>query len=140
MKELKQMIASLKIYNPKKEYCLVKLEPNLFDDVAGKLGGEFVSATKTKDETSLILEKTLWQRLSEEFPNAMVEEDYWLISFDAELDLNVTGFLAEITKTLAEAGITVLVISTHNTDHLLVKGEKLEITKKVIKQLVKNSR
>jgi hypothetical protein len=137
MEELKRMIASLKLYTPKKEHCLVRLEPQLFDDVIDKLGGEFTSITRTKDETSIILEKEAWQARGGEFPNAQVEEDYWLISFDAKLDLNIVGFLSEITKTLAGAGIGVLVISTHDTDHLLVKGEKLGAAKKVIKELVK---
>ena len=42
------------------------------------------------------------------------------------LDFSLTGILASLTASLAEAGISVFAISTFHTDYLLVKADNLK--------------
>ena len=42
------------------------------------------------------------------------------------MDFSMIGVVASLVTPLAEAGISVFVISTFDTDYLLVKGSELE--------------
>ena len=46
-------------------------------------------------------------------------------TFDMVLPLDYVGFMAKISKALAECGISIFVISAYSTDHILVKEEDL---------------
>jgi hypothetical protein len=46
--------------------------------------------------------------------------------FTGQLNLTLTGILAELSDTLAKAGIPIFAISTYNTDYILVKTDKLK--------------
>jgi hypothetical protein len=42
------------------------------------------------------------------------------------LDFGLTGVVASLTTTLADAGVSVFVLSTYDTDYLLVKEDRLD--------------
>ena len=50
------------------------------------------------------------------------------------MDLSLTGILAEVLTVLAKAKISIIAISTFDTDHILVKSEKLQAAIKVLRQ------
>ena len=50
-----------------------------------------------------------------------------MITLNVHSDLNAVGFLAVITKKLAEAGISVNPVSAYYHDHLFVPWEKREL-------------
>ena len=54
------------------------------------------------------------------------EKGWRIITFDMELPFEVVGFVAKITRALADAGVGVFVISAYSTDHVLVKDKDLE--------------
>jgi hypothetical protein len=54
-----------------------------------------------------------------------IERDWKIITFDMTLPFNLVGFLAEISKALADENISVFVISAYSTDHILVKEKEL---------------
>jgi hypothetical protein len=76
-------------------------------------------------EVTMMLDEEDFRRMQPELASARVERNYRLITFDIELDLNIVGFLAEITKILAEAQIPVFVLSAFTRDHILVKQADL---------------
>jgi len=45
------------------------------------------------------------------------------------LDFAVTGVIARLSAPLAEAGISIFGISTYDTDHILVPGDKFDAAK-----------
>jgi hypothetical protein len=51
------------------------------------------------------------------------------------LPFNLVGFLAEISKALADENISVFVISAYSTDHILVKKRDLVKAIKKLKEL-----
>ena len=56
------------------------------------------------------------------------EKDWKLLTFDMILDFNIVGFISKISKVLADEGISIFVISSYSTDHILVKRKDLENT------------
>lgn len=51
---------------------------------------------------------------------------------DGSFDLNQIGVISSISSPLADAGISIYVISTYNTDYFLVQQEKIEQTISVL--------
>ncbi len=64
-----------------------------------------------------------------------VEKGYRMFTFDMVLPFNMVGFLARISKALADAGVSIFVISSYSTDHLLVREEDLEKARKALEEL-----
>jgi hypothetical protein len=47
------------------------------------------------------------------------------LTFDAVFDLSTVGLLSEVTRALASVEIPLMVISSHDTDHVLVPGARV---------------
>jgi enamine deaminase RidA (YjgF/YER057c/UK114 family) len=59
-------------------------------------------------------------------PDVPLEPGWRALSVAGPLDLGLTGVLASLAAPLAEAGVPLLAIGTHDTDHLLVKAADLD--------------
>jgi hypothetical protein len=57
--------------------------------------------------------------------DAKTEGGYRLLTFDIELDLNVVGFMAEVSSILAAANVPIMALSAFSRDHLLIKQNDL---------------
>jgi len=82
--------------------------------------GPFFSVTRTIDELSIVcLEKNV--------PPATKAERGWR-SFKVQgtLAFSEVGILSDLSEVLARHRISIFVISTHDTDYLLVKGKDLK--------------
>ena len=53
------------------------------------------------------------------------EKGFRLLSFDIDLDFDVVGFMALLTKIAAGAGVSILSFASFKRDHLLVRQEDL---------------
>lgn len=85
------------------------------------LSQEFCFAGKTDEELSLVC-------ITENVPDKVIErEDGWkAFRIQGVLDFSLIGILAKIAEILAEAKIGIFVVSTYNTDYVLVKKENFE--------------
>lgn len=88
------------------------------------------------DELSIVLAEDEWAHVRSKFPSAKEETGYRLITLDAALDWQVTGYLAAVTAAMAEEGIPVGVLSSFHHDHLLVRGDRLENTVAALQRLI----
>ena len=92
------------------------------DPVPNWATGEFVSITRTSEELSIVCEQ-------EQLPQHVRAERGWrCLRVAGKLDLSMVGVIASLSGTLASAGIGVFVVSTFETDYLLVKEVDLEAT------------
>ena len=64
-----------------------------------------------------------------------VEGDWKLLTFNVVLPFELVGFLAEISTKLAEKGISIFVLSSYRTDHILIKEEQLTKAIEVLRNL-----
>ena len=91
---------------------------------------------KDQFEITLLLDEIDFGKIRNEIQNAKIESGFRLLTFDVELDFNVVGFLAEITRILAEAEISIIALSSFSRDHILVKQENLAKALKVLGEYV----
>lgn len=76
-------------------------------------------------EISLLVDEIDWQKMRFALREAKFEGNFRLFTLNIELGWNVIGYLALVTKILAEAEIPVGAISAFSRDHLLIKQEDL---------------
>jgi hypothetical protein len=72
-------------------------------------------------EVTLLVEESDWRAMRHAARDAKFEADFRLVTLDVELGWDVVGFLAHVTKILAEAGVPVGALSAFSRDHLLIK-------------------
>ncbi len=89
-----------------------------------------------KWEVTLLLDEIDFGAIRYAVRDAKVEGNFRLLTFDIELEWNVVGFLAEISKIFAEAGIAIGALSAFSRDHLLIKQADLATALKVLGEYV----
>ena len=87
---------------------------------------EFVSITRTREELSIVCQQA-------EVPNdVQAERDWRCLRIAGQLDFSLVGVIAEITRILATADISVFVTSTYDTDYFLVRQQNVDQTVAVL--------
>src|SRR5688572_16837698 len=77
--------------------------------------GAFLSITRTPDELSIVCDES-------SVPDDVIAERGWrAFQLEGPIPFDVTGVAASLTAPLAADGISVFLISTYDTDWLLVK-------------------
>jgi len=89
-----------------------------------------------KWEVTLLLDEVDFGTIRHAIRDAKIEGNFRLLSFDIELDFNVIGFFAEISRILANANISIIALSAFSRDHLLIKQEDLSKALKVLGEYV----
>lgn len=91
---------------------------------------------KEKHETTLLLDEIDFETLRVSVRDAKIERGFRLLTFDLVMDFTVVGFLAEVSRILAEAEIPIVALSAFSRDHLLIKQEELARSLKVLGEYV----
>lgn len=126
----------ISLYLPETRFVVASLPLDQYSEVVACLGSvaDFVSLTRDKEEITLIVAEDVWRKLAPRFPGAIAQEGRRMIRFDTVLDFSVVGFIAEISRALAEADISILSISTYRTDAVLVHESRIDDAVSAIKQ------
>ena len=74
--------------------------------------------------TLIVPEREAVNLLQSEF-DVRKESGFRLVSFDVDLDFDVVGFMALLTKIAAEAGVSILSFASFKRDHLFVRQDDL---------------
>lgn len=95
---------------------------------------KWFTISKTLDELSIVVPTSCALTLGrvEDDPNYKREGGWRVLKIEGVLDFGLVGILASIINPLKDAGIPVFVISTYDTDYILVKNEQISNAKKVI--------
>ncbi len=95
---------------------------------AWALRGRFVSITRTADELSIVCPES-------DVPQEIRAQRGWrCIKVKGPLDFSQTGILASLAEPLAEAGISLFAQATYETDYVLVEGQQLEKSLRVLSE------
>ena len=79
----------------------------------------FFSVTRTPHELSVVCAEDC-------IPEDLLFDQGWkCLEVQGPLDLSATGILSSLSLTLTHAGISIFVVSTYDTDYLLVKEKNL---------------
>jgi len=87
---------------------------------------------RDKWEVTLLLDEVDFKTIRYAIREAKTRGNFRLLSFDIELDFDTVGFLAQVSKILAEANISIVALSAFSRDHLLIKQEDLPKALKVL--------
>ena len=77
------------------------------------------SVTRSADETSIICDASIVP------PDVRAESGWRAIKVAGPLEFGLTGVLLSVAQPLAEAGVSILALSTYDTDYVLVKESAL---------------
>jgi hypothetical protein len=100
-------------------FAICRLEPEA-DIPSWALAGEFFSVTRTTEELSLVCPQEMVPE------GTHCEKDFRSIKVEEPLDLALVGVLASLTEALAQEAISILAISTFDTDYLLVREAQVD--------------
>ena len=82
--------------------------------------GELTSITRTRDELSVVCAAAA-------VPDDIPHDRGWrALELRGPLDFDLVGILADLSATLADAGVSIFAISTHDTDYVLVRAHQLD--------------
>jgi hypothetical protein len=108
---------SLAILGDSFAICKLRTDENIPD---WTLSESFCSITRTPDELSIVCPQ-------EVVPKGIQAVRGWRgLRVEGKFDFSAVGILSSITSSLAKAGIAVFVISTYDTDYILVKDSELD--------------
>ena len=76
-------------------------------------------------EVTLLLDDIDLGTMQHALRSARVERGFRLLTFETVMDFSVVGFLASVAAILAEAGVSIVALSSFSRDHILVKQDDL---------------
>lgn len=100
--------------------CIWRLDPDAAVPSWVWDSGDFVSITRTHDELSVVCSAEHAGEVED------VVGPYAAFVVDQQLDFGLTGVMSTLLEPLAEAEISILAISTYDTDWILVPADQSE--------------
>jgi hypothetical protein len=102
-------------------YAIAKLSPDAAIPEWATRQGTFFSVTRTAEELSLVVAKA-------NLPADMEGSRNWcMLKVHGPFAFNEVGVLAALTAPLARLGVGIFVVSTYDTDYLLVQEEDVPV-------------
>lgn len=83
-------------------------------------------------EVTLVLDEIDLANMRPGLGGAKIKAGYRMLTFDIVLDLSVVGFMAEVSRILADAGVAILALSAYSRDSLLIKQDDLATALKAL--------
>jgi len=100
-------------------YAVVRLDAGAAPP-AWAAGGPFVSVTRTEAELSVVCPEQAVP------PDARAERGWRCLRVAGPLGFGMTGILASLAGPLAASGVSIFVVSTYDTDYLLVQDRDID--------------
>ena len=120
--DLENYFKNSKVYIWKETFAIIKARKPFMNAFANIID---------KNETTVIIEQSKY----DEENVIEIEKDWKILTFDMVLPFGLVGFLAKVSKVLADEKIPIFAISAYSTDHILVKGKDLVRAKEKLKEL-----
>jgi hypothetical protein len=86
------------------------------------IAADWFNVSRTADELSIVVSESV------SFEADSVETDWAMLKLDGPFAFDETGVIAGVSKVIAAAKIGIFVVSTFDTDYVLVKRENLART------------
>ena len=139
--KISELLKHTKVEIAPENYSLDSIQENEFQkllenpELSPRMTAPFM-IFKDKFEITLLLDEIDFRKIRDDLQTAKVEKNFRLLTLDIELDFGVVGFLAEVTRILAEAEISIVALSAFSRDHILIKQENLAQALKVLGEYV----
>lgn len=120
----------MNLYTDDTDYIVLKLPSTGITVAAGilaQIGDPFGVIIVDKDEVTLIIPADMIGVFAKRLQDVQKSPDvYRLITCDIVLDFSTIGFIAGVSRVLADADVSILIFSAFSRDHLLVKKADFE--------------
>lgn len=124
-----ELFRSAQLYTDGIEYVAAHLPPAAITAGAGVIAEAaqpFSALIVDKDEVTVIMPRELWDEFAHRLPDHRIATGFRLITFDLPLEFDVVGFMAIVSRVLAEAQVSLLALSAFSRDHILVPMAQFE--------------
>ena len=126
---MKQRQLQLSLLKDKYGICTL---PNTAPIPDWALTQSLASITRTEKELTIVCRREI-------IPSQYQSDLTWCcFKIDGSFDLNQIGVISSISSPLADAGISIYVISTYDTDYFLIQEHNLERTISVLSDIGHN--
>jgi uncharacterized protein len=98
-------------------FAIVRLHAE--DAIPTWVRGAFFSITRTSDELSIVCEEG-------NVPDVVADRGWRCLKLAGPMPLDQTGVAAAFTRVLADAGVALFVVSTYDTDYVLVRDTAID--------------
>ena len=120
--DLENYFKNGKVYIWKETFAIIKSKKPYLDAFTNIID---------KNETTVIIEQSKYN----DEDVIEIEKDWKILTFDMVLLFGLVGFLAKVSKVLADEKIPIFTISAYSTDHSLVKEKDLARAEEKLKEL-----
>ncbi|MEZ5346065.1 MAG: ACT domain-containing protein [Pyrinomonadaceae bacterium] len=138
MKMVDEFLAKAKVVVAPETYCVISLpSENWFKllenpELSPRMTSPFM-IFKDRWEVTLVFDLDDFETIKHAIRDAKIEHNFRLLSFDVELPFDVVGFMAKVAGVFADAGISILPISSFSRDHVLLRQDDLAIGLKALR-------
>ena len=139
---IRKLLAETEITHHSDSFTIVSIDRSEEDKARSLLVdlAPFSSLTFDVAEVSLVIKEDVWSSLRNGFEKYQEEGPYRLITFDIVLDLAIVGFMAVVSRRLADEGVSIYALSTYLRDHILVKEDDYVKAVDALRSLIMESR
>lgn len=137
---LQHAIANTRLFTDAQDYVILHLPIHQYEEASRLItrhNAPFTALVRDKDEVTLVLAKETWDIVRPTLEIVAESPNYRLITFDLPLDLGLVGYLAALSGTVAEKGISIFSISAFSRDHLFVPVEDFEEAWNALRALIR---
>jgi len=136
---LQQVLQNTQFHSDGQLYRFVRLSANAIILAAGIVAEAsipFCALLADKDEVTLMLPEEVCQEFRSRLKFAEISDTaYRLITLDVVLEPTLVGLMALISKTLAEAEISMMSFAAYSRDHIFVSADDFEKALAALKAL-----
>jgi len=129
------------LFTDARDYVILRTAPDqagAAEALFSKLDEPFSALVRDKDEVTLVLPVDVWEK-EQPFLDVLDEStNYRLITFDLPLELGLVGYLATMTSTVAEEGVSIFSVSAFSRDHIFVPEEDFERAWDALRALIRS--
>lgn len=136
IRNLKALLAGISPKREPGEYYIVGLS---LKECAPALCEKALGCFREREGMTFFIEKKELAGMSK-IRGARISQPYSLITLNVYSDLTSVGFIAAVSRALAERGISVNVVSAYHHDHLLVAVKDAARAVKILSRLSHQSR
>lgn len=136
---LRHLLAKTKLFTDAKDYVIMRLPVDQVKEAArliAQTSRPFTAMLRDKDEVTLVLPRADWGLLDVTVDVSEASPDYRLITFDLPLELGLVGYLATMSSTVAEAGVSIFPLSSFSRDHIFVPAEDFQCAWDALRELI----
>lgn len=133
------VLAQADLYTNSIDYSIIRLPPKAITVAAGivaEIGESFLALIVDKDEVTLVIPAEAVDAFSKRLRDfAQSHKVYRLITFTIELNFDLVGFIALVSRALADAGISILPLAAFSRDHILIPADQIDTAIQTLQQL-----